>query len=227
MFVYRPPPDSVKILHQDNELLVIDKPSGLLSAPGRGEDKRDCALSRIQLNFPDALLVHRLDMDTSGLMVLARNTDCHRLLSQQFERRRVSKSYVAWVAGIVGEDAGKIDLPLLADWPNRPRQKIDRENGKPSLTHWRVLDRQSGATFLELIPETGRTHQLRIHCAAIGHPILGDRLYGTMENYGRAHRLQLHARLLAFDHPVTTNPLKILSPDDLTGPTSRDTLAKE
>lgn len=227
MFIYRPPSDLIRILYQDADLLVINKPSGLLSAPGRGDDKQDCALSRCRMKNPEALLVHRLDMDTSGVMVLARNAASHRFLSQQFERRQVRKGYRAWAAGIVEEDNGEIDLPLMPDWPNRPKQKVDGENGKPSLTRWQVLERRLCTTFLELTPETGRTHQLRVHCEAMGHPILGDRLYGTTESYERAERLQLHAHMLAFTHPVTAERLKFLSPDDLTGPKSHDTLAKE
>ncbi|USG63160.1 RluA family pseudouridine synthase [Sneathiella marina] len=225
MFTYRPPSDPVQILYQDADLVVIDKPSGLLSAPGRGEDKQDCALSRCRLTVPGALLVHRLDMDTSGIMVLALNPTSHRHLSQQFEQRRIGKTYLAWVEGSIAEDSGKIDLPLLADWPNRPKQKIDRENGKPSLTRWQVLEHRAGATLLKLTPESGRTHQLRVHCEAIGHPVLGDRLYGSLKSRGRARRLQLHAQLLTFDHPRTAEPSEFLSPGDLTGPASHDTLS--
>lgn len=224
MFTYRPPSDPLQILFQDAELLVIDKPSGLLSAPGRGEEKQDCALTRCQLDYPDALLIHRLDMDTSGLLVLARTPSSHRTLSRQFEERRIKKDYLAWVDGSVAQDSGTIDLPLIADWPNRPKQKVDPATGKPSRTHWQVQAHSEGATLLKLLPETGRTHQLRVHCEAIGHPILGDRLYGTAESYARAPRLQLHARLLDFDHPTTMEPLEFLSPGDLTGPASRDTL---
>jgi tRNA pseudouridine32 synthase / 23S rRNA pseudouridine746 synthase len=224
MFIYRPPSDPVVVLYQDTDLIVIDKPSGLLSAPGRGEDKQDCALSRCQLTTPDALLVHRLDMDTSGILVLALNTHSHRHLSQQFEQRQVRKHYLAWVDGAITGKTGDIDLPLMPDWPNRPKQKIDLENGKPSLTHWHVLTRRAEATLLKLTPETGRTHQLRVHCDAIGHPILGDRLYGTGISHDLAPRLQLHAEMLAFEHPTTAEPLKFLSPGDLTGPIGHDKL---
>ena len=224
MFIYRPPSDPLVVLYQDADLIVIDKPSGLLSAPGRGQDKQDCAVSRCQLTTPDALLVHRLDMDTSGILVLALNTDSHRHLGRQFEQRRVRKHYLAWVDGTVTDEIGDIDLPLMADWPNRPKQKIDGENGKPSLTHWQVLTRRAEATLLRLTPETGRTHQLRVHCDAIGHPILGDRLYGTQKSHARALRLQLHAQMLAFEHPKTAELLKFLSPGDLTGPTGHDKL---
>ncbi|MEH6547239.1 MAG: RluA family pseudouridine synthase [Sneathiella sp.] len=225
MFIYRPPSDPITSLYQDADLTVIDKPSGLLSGPGRGDDKQDCALARCQQENSETLLVHRLDMDTSGILVLAHNALSHRQLSQQFQNRTVRKTYIAWVEGIVGADDGEINLPLIADWPNRPRQKIDPEAGKPSLTRWQVLDRHDTATLLRLTPETGRTHQLRVHCEAIGHPILGDRLYGTADSFARAPRLQLHAEMLAFTHPTTAEPLNFLSPGDLTGPTGHDTLA--
>jgi tRNA pseudouridine32 synthase / 23S rRNA pseudouridine746 synthase len=224
MFTYCPPSQPVRILHQDDELLVIDKPSGLLSAPGRGKDKQDSALSRCRQNNPHALLVHRLDMDTAGVMVLALTAASHRHLSLQFQNRDVGKEYLAWVDGVIAEDSGEIDLPLMADWPNRPKQKVDLVAGKSSLTHWRVLEREDNSTLLLLKPETGRTHQLRLHCEAVGHPILGDRLYGTLESRNGAPRLQLQAKRLAFNHPTTAEPLNFLSPGDLTGPLSRDTL---
>lgn len=191
-------------------MLVIDKPAGLLSVPGRGEDKQDCAAARVQQMYPDARVVHRLDMATSGLMLMARGAAMQRRLSQAFAQRQVSKRYLAVVAGrLDATDADDgwalVDLPLAADWPNRPRRIVDREHGKPSRTRWRVLafDVAGDATRLELEPVTGRTHQLRVHLLALGHPILGDRLYGSPAVQARAGRLMLHASELRLAHPAT------------------------
>lgn len=212
MSPYRPPPDNELSLHYlDDVLLVTGKPSGLLSVPGRGAEKADCLLSRLHRTIPDALIVHRLDMETSGLILLARTASAHAALSQQFERRQVHKRYTARVFGQMREDQGEIDLPLMKDWPNRPLQKVDHADGKPSLTGWRVLEREEAATRLLLSPETGRTHQLRVHLNAIGHPILGDTLYGSPESLGAAPRLQLHASELGFDHPLTGEPIMVRS----------------
>jgi tRNA pseudouridine32 synthase/23S rRNA pseudouridine746 synthase len=211
---------------QDEHLLIVDKPAGLLSVPGRGEDKQDCLSTRIQQLFPDALVVHRLDMATSGLMVFARGEAMQRELSRMFREREVTKRYVALVAGVLENEVGEIDLPLMVDWPNRPKSKVDHESGKPSLTRYRLLGAESlssraevGASFdtasptqderesivsrVELEPITGRTHQLRLHLASIGHPIIGDTLYDGR----KAERLMLHATRLAFDHPITAKPL--------------------
>lgn len=200
---FAPPKGPLRYLHVDASLLVVDKPSGLLSVPGRGEDKADCLVQRVRDDFPDALVVHRLDMETSGLMVLARNKAVHRLLSMQFEARRVEKRYVAVVDGVMEADRGEIDLPLITDWPNRPRQKVDMEIGKPSLTRFRVLSRDSagGTSRVELQPETGRSHQLRVHLMSRGHAILGDALYASVAAQAKAARLLLHAERLAFSHP--------------------------
>jgi tRNA pseudouridine32 synthase/23S rRNA pseudouridine746 synthase len=247
----------------DEHLLIINKPAGLLSVPGRGEDKQDCLSARVQQRFPDALVVHRLDMATSGLMVFARGEAIQRALSRMFREREVSKRYVALVAGdlregenksevkstpsltlpqrerecwrAVGDGWWEINLPLMVDWPNRPKSKVDFESGKPSLTRYRLLGMETlclravdGASFdtasptqderlagalgeernfvfsrLELEPITGRTHQLRLHLASIGHPIIGDTLYDGR----KAERLMLHATRLAFDHPITAKPL--------------------
>jgi tRNA pseudouridine32 synthase/23S rRNA pseudouridine746 synthase len=198
-------------LYADATLLVFDKPSGLLSVPGRGPDKADCLATRAQTHWPDALTVHRLDMDTSGLIVMARGAAAQRRLSQAFAAREVGKRYIAIVAGCVADDAGTVALPLAADWPNRPLQKVDHESGKPSVTHWRVLERGADATRLELEPVSGRSHQLRVHMKALGHPILGDPLYAPAAVRRRAARLQLHASHLQFAHPTSGEPLEFAS----------------
>jgi len=194
------------LVYVDEHLLVVDKPAGLLAVPGRGPDKQDCLSARVQRLWPDALVVHRLDMATSGLFLMARGPAMQRALSRCFADREVAKRYTAVVEGIIAADTGwhEIDLPLIADWPNRPLQKVDPVHGKPSMTRWRVLgtDRAAGTTRLELEPVTGRSHQLRVHLLAIGHPILGDALYAPPAVRARAPRLLLHAHALAFDHPV-------------------------
>lgn len=183
-------------------MLVAEKPAGLLSVPGRLPGNKDCLITRLQADYPDAMTVHRLDMATSGLMVFARSTEAHRILSKAFADRRVSKRYVAVVAGeLKGE--GEVDLPLITDWPNRPRQMIDHDIGKPSLTRWRVLEDGPGTTRVELEPVTGRSHQLRVHMMAIGHPILGDVFYAPPEIERLSPRLLLHAARLCLRHPVS------------------------
>lgn len=211
---YKPPPDTgLDILYQDDALLVLEKPSGLLSVPGRGADKQDSLTLRVQAEYPDAINVHRLDMETSGVMVMARNPMVHRQLSRLFQERRVSKHYVAIVDGNLIQTRGEIDLPLITDWPNRPRQIVDHENGKAAKTNFTVIhrNRADNTTRLELRPETGRTHQLRVHLLSIGHAILGDRLYADDNARTRADRLMLHAAGLAFRHPVTMKPLRFAS----------------
>lgn len=210
-------PDCLHVLHVDDDLLAFDKPSGLLSVPGRGADKQDCLATRALAQWPDARIVHRLDQPTSGVIVLARTAEMQRALGDAFAGRRVDKRYVAVVDGWPDADAGMIDLPLQADWPNRPRQHVDRTTGKPALTSWEVLSRMRAAdgapcTRLALSPETGRTHQLRVHLQAIGHPILGDALYAPSEVHARAPRLLLHAALLTFDHPATGARIQIGCP---------------
>lgn len=210
MSAYLPPPaGQLPVIFADDWLIVANKPPGLLSVPGRGEDKQDCLATRVQAEFADALIVHRLDMSTSGLLVLARGEAMQRHFFKLFRERQVDKRYLAVVAGQVADDSGEIDLPLICDWPNRPRQKVDFEIGKPSLTRFRVVDRdpQADTTRLALEPVTGRSHQLRVHLAALGHPILGDDLYGG-EATGRAERLLLHALDLAFVHPATQLPVE-------------------
>ncbi|MES3015529.1 MAG: pseudouridine synthase [Pseudomonadota bacterium] len=192
-------------VHVDAHCIVAVKPSGLLSVPGRGEHGQDCLATRVQAEFADALVVHRLDMSTSGLMLFARGPAAQRALSVAFAAREVHKRYVAVVHGHVDSAQGEIDLPLLADWPNRPKQKVDRDAGKPSLTRWRVLafDAARHATRLELEPVTGRAHQLRVHLLAVGHPILGDALYAPPAVIAQADRLLLHASSLRFAHTHT------------------------
>ena len=202
-------PSGFKLIHADRALLVVSKPHRLLSVPGRGEDKQDCLIGRVQSEFPDALIVHRLDFDTSGLLVLARGKDMHRRLSILFQERAVDKRYVALVNGRLLPESGEVDLPLIVDWPNRPLHKVDFEIGKPALTFYQVLDHDTGrnCSRLSLTPETGRTHQLRVHMQALGHPILGDPLYASGDALTKADRLLLHAEYLAFAHPVTGKAL--------------------
>ena len=196
-----PPMQCLQLLHVDDALLVVVKPAGLLAVPGRGDAGRDNLCAQLQTQYADARIVHRLDMATSGLMLFARGDAAQRALSIAFEQRRVAKWYVAVVEGSVVDDAGSIDLPLLADWPRRPLQKVDRDRGKPALTHWQVLQRDADTTRLQLQPISGRSHQLRVHLQAIGHPIRGDALYAPPPV--RAERLLLHATRLAFAHPLS------------------------
>jgi tRNA pseudouridine32 synthase/23S rRNA pseudouridine746 synthase len=193
------------LIHVKHELLVVNKPSGLLSVPGRGEDKQDCLIKRLQTQYPDALIVHRLDCDTSGLLVMARGKEMHRRLSILFQNRQVEKRYVAVVEGKLAQDSGQVNLPLIVDWPNRPLHKVDFESGKPSLTDYRVLsyDAAGHCSRIELTPQTGRTHQLRVHMQALGHPILGDSLYADSATMAKSDRLLLHAEYLSFPHPAS------------------------
>lgn len=200
-------------LHEDDHLLVLDKPAGLLCVPGRGEDKQDCLSARALRRWPDALVVHRLDMATSGLVLMARSPAVQRALGDAFAGHEVWKRYEAIVDGVIeGESWSVIDAPLAADWPRRPMQKVDLA-GKPSLTRWRALRMlpETNATHLLLEPRTGRTHQLRVHLASIGHPILGDTLYANEEVALRAGRLLLHASVLQFRHPVTGDAMRVES----------------
>ncbi|UDF04673.1 pseudouridine synthase [Asticcacaulis sp. AND118] len=189
-------------IHADDSVLVFDKPAGLLSVPGRLPENKDSLALRVQAAWPDALIVHRLDMATSGLIVLARGAEAHRSLSIAFAERRVEKRYVAVVAGQVAADEGEVDLPLICDWPNRPRQRVDHEIGKPSLTRYRVIERLNDRTRMALEPVTGRSHQLRVHMMALGHPILGDEFYAPDAARRLSPRLCLHAEYLAFPHPL-------------------------
>ena len=193
----------------DVHFIVADKPAGLLAVPGKGEAGRDNLASRVQALHADAQIVHRLDMATSGLMLLARGAEMQRSLSLAFAERRVHKRYVAVVEGELAQDAGVVDAPLAADWPHRPRQMVNAQSGKPALTHWRVLARHAGCTRLELAPVTGRSHQLRVHLQFIGHPIRGDALYAPEPL--QCDRLMLHATALDFAHPATGEPLQFNS----------------
>jgi len=198
---YAPLEGPLVVIHRDDDLLLVDKPSGLLSVPGKPEAHRDCLEARVRATYPDALLIHRLDMETSGVMVFALNRRAQRIINRQFEKRIVRKSYIARVVGQVTGDGGVIDLPLIADWPNRPLQKVCHETGRPARTNWRVVAREAGATRLELAPETGRSHQLRVHLKELGHPILGDPFYAPEAALAAAPRLQLHAVSLDLRHP--------------------------
>jgi len=210
--------DAPVFVHLDAHCLVVEKPSGLLCVPGRGPDKQDCLAARVQALVADALVVHRLDMATSGLWLMARGADMQRRLSRAFAEREVSKRYVAVVAGRLDAPGAAIggwstiDLPLAADWPNRPRRIVDLQTGKPSITRWRVLGHEAAATRVELEPVTGRSHQLRVHLQALGHPILGDTLYAPQEVQERAPRLLLHASGLRLAHPAGEAPLDLSSP---------------
>lgn len=197
---YNPPQDPLVILYDDHELLVFDKPHGLLSVPGKGEHLADCLIARVQAVFPEALLIHRLDRDTSGVMVFARSPHAQRHLNLQFEKRQTKKTYVARVWGRLEPKTGHVDLPLCADWPNRPLQKICYENGKPAQTDWRVQRYEEAATRVKLMPKTGRSHQLRVHMLSLGHPILGDPFYASGAAL-EAERMMLHAEELKLRHP--------------------------
>jgi len=201
-FIYAPSDDPIEIIHEDEALLIVNKPSGLLSVPGRLEEHKDSLETRLRNIYPDTLLVHRLDVPTSGVMVFARTKAAQRHIGMQFEKRQTRKTYVARVWGHMAEDSGHIDLPLIVDWPNKPRQKVCHETGKASQTDWVVLEREVEATRVRLHPTTGRTHQLRVHMMAIGHSILGDRFYADDAALMAADRLQLHAEELMLRHPV-------------------------
>lgn len=195
--------EAIRILHRDEHLLLVRKPDLLLSIPGRHPLNKDCLISRLQRDFPTASIVHRLDLDTSGIMVIPLNREAHAHISRQFQQRRVAKRYHAIVWGVVEEDEGEIDLPIACDWANRPRQTICHDRGKPALTRYEVLERSKDRTRLLLKPVTGRSHQLRIHLRELGHPILGCDLYAHEEALEMADRLMLHATALAFEHPAT------------------------
>lgn len=202
---------TIPIAYRDSAFLVVHKPSGLLSVPGRGPDKQDCLIHRLLPAFPNARIVHRLDQATSGLIIIALGYDSQRELNKLFEQRLIHKTYRAKVGGLVVDNSGSIYLPLICDWPNRPKQMVDHVNGKPAETHYRVLarDATTNATLLELTPVTGRSHQLRVHMRELGHPILGDTLYAPPALVAKSDRLLLQAHTLQFCHPFTGEELTV------------------
>ena len=211
-FTYAPPDEPVRVIHADHEVLLVDKPAGLLSVPGKGDHLADCMIARVQSLYPEALLVHRLDLDTSGVMVFALTRHAQRVLGLQFEERQTKKVYRARLWGKLAPKEGTVDLPLIVDWPNRPRQHVNHETGKPARTDWRVLGHDGdGTTRVRLYPLTGRSHQLRVHMQALGHPILGDPLYaeGAARDYPR---LMLHAESLRFRHPESGKGMSFSAP---------------
>ena len=212
---YAPPDTPLSILHHDHEIVVVDKPSGLLAVPGKGDHLADCLIARLKGPFPEVLLVHRLDRDTSGVMVFALTPHAQRHLGLQFEKRMTRKVYLARVAGHVEPRHGTVNLPLTVDWPNRPLQKVDFETGREAVTDWRVVRHETGpeggSTRMRLMPKTGRSHQLRVHMRELGHPILGDSLYATGDAL-KAPRLMLHAESLRFRHPDGGKSLSFSAP---------------
>lgn len=209
-FHYDPPKAPLSYCYVDNDLIIVEKPSGLLSVPGKTEP--DCLEARIRKDYPEALTIHRLDMATSGIMVFARNPNAQRHVGLQFEKRMPEKTYIARVFGQVQSETGQVNLPLITDWPNRPKQMVCHERGKPSVTEWKLLEQEDHASRLALFPKTGRSHQLRVHMLSIGHPILGDRLYADKDAYIAAERLQLHAHKLKLRKPTGGEWVEFESP---------------
>jgi tRNA pseudouridine32 synthase/23S rRNA pseudouridine746 synthase len=197
---YAPPDSPLDILHEDHEILVVNKPAGLLSVPGKGPELADCLIARLEAAYPQVLLVHRLDRDTSGVMVFGLTAHAQRHLGLQFEKRQTKKTYLARITGRLEPKTGTVDLPLIVDWPNRPLQKVDHETGKPAVTDWRVMKASDEESRVKLYPQTGRSHQLRVHMLALGHPILGDPLYAP-ETADQYPRMMLHAEELRLRHP--------------------------
>lgn len=213
-FVYQPPTNPwLSLVYQDDDFVILDKASGLLSVPGRAAEHKDSLTTRIQTALPTATVVHRLDMSTSGLMVFALNREAQRSLSRQFQERQTQKIYYARVLGEPNEASGEINLPLRCDWPNRPKQMVDFELGKPSVTQWykESVD-EVGNALLRLVPITGRSHQLRVHLQSLGHAILGDQFYASKQGLKNQPRLLLHAHQLSFTHPSTQSWLEFSSP---------------
>lgn len=210
-FIYSPPQEPLSILYDDDTIIVVNKPSGLLSVPGKTEGRTDCLSTRLQALYWNALLVHRLDCDTSGVMIFAKNKIAQGFLGQEFEKRRAQKTYIARLHGKVTKDTGLVDLPLATDWPNRPRQMIDHERGRQAQTKWQVLARQDRETRVSLSPLTGRSHQLRVHMLALGHPIIGDPIYSDVKT-AKYPRLMLHAQSLGLHHPKTREWVYFESP---------------
>jgi tRNA pseudouridine32 synthase/23S rRNA pseudouridine746 synthase len=210
-FDYDPPSTPLSILHEDAQILVLDKPAGLLTVPGKLEGRQDCLLTRLQAARWDALLVHRLDCDTSGVIIFARTKQAQGFLGQEFEQRRAQKTYIARLKGVLAQDQGIVDLPLGSDWEYRPRQKVDPVHGRPAQTDWQVIDRTDTETRVRLTPHTGRSHQLRVHMLALGHPILGDQIYAP-ETRPAHPRLMLHAETLSLHHPATGQRVTFSAP---------------
>jgi tRNA pseudouridine32 synthase/23S rRNA pseudouridine746 synthase len=212
-FHYAPPTDPwLTVVHADADIVVLDKPSGLLSVPGKDPRLADCLEARVRERWPSAAMAHRLDKDTSGVIVMCLNKKALGHVGQEFEQRRARKSYVARVWGDVAGESGRIELPLATDWENKPRQRVDHENGRHAQTEWTVLEREASATRVRLHPLTGRTHQLRVHMKAIGHVILGDAFYAGPEDFAAADRLQLHAAELGLTHPTTGEFMTFTAP---------------
>ncbi len=210
--VYNPPSDPLRILHRDDDLLVLSKPTDLLSVPGKLPGLHDSLQTRAVEEFPEALLVHRLDMDTSGVFLMALNKRAQSLVSKQFQYRKTDKHYIAKIWGAPPEATGTVDLPLRCDWDNRPLQIVCHEHGRPSQTHWEVLESADGVSCVKLTPVTGRSHQLRVHMAELGCPILGDPFYAHEEARGAADRLLLHAESLTIYHPTTNERVTFSDP---------------
>ncbi len=206
---YSMPFRMLEIIHSDDAFVAVNKPTGLLTVPGRGPDKQDCLYRRVLEKFPDALVVHRLDMDTSGLILFARSPEAQRNLGKQFENREISKTYIAVVAGVIEKNTGMVDFPMRKDMEQRlpPKHLVDCVRGKKAITEWRVLERGAQTTRVALFPKTGRSHQLRVHMQAIGFPIVGDPIYGIP-----AERLMLHAQSLEFLHPLSGEPIRLECP---------------
>lgn len=204
---YDPPSGPIPIIHRDDHLLVVDKPEGLLSVPGRGEHLSDCLLSRLAVDDPEVLLCHRLDRDTSGIMIFALTKEGQRKIGRMFEVKRIKKRYIARVAGHVTAEKGVIDLPLIVDWPNRPLQHVNYETGKTAVTDWQRMAVEGETTRMRLMPRTGRSHQLRVHMQQLGHPILGDPFYSV--DFDQWPRMMLHAEGLKFEHPITGDVMRL------------------
>ncbi|WP_448211837.1 bifunctional tRNA pseudouridine(32) synthase/23S rRNA pseudouridine(746) synthase RluA [Colwellia sp. MEBiC06753] len=216
-FIYRPPKSPyLEIIYQDDDLVVLNKPSGLLSVPGRLPEHQDCLQNRVASVLPTATIVHRLDMATSGIILMALNKNAHVSISRQFEKRQTSKTYLARIYGQLAERQGEVDLPLICDWPNRPKQKVDFEHGKKALTRYQVLSHEPETTLVALTPITGRSHQLRVHMLSLNHPIIGDRLYAHEQALALSNRLQLHAFQLTISHPVTGESMNFEAPCEFT-----------
>lgn len=210
---YSPPQfPQFEVVYSDDDILVFNKPSGLLTVPGKTPRLKDCLQSRVQRVWPTATIVHRLDMATSGLLIMALNIEAHRHISKQFETRQVSKTYYARVLGVPSQTNGTIELPLICDWPNRPKQMVDHERGKPACTHWELIENNNDTSLIKLMPLTGRSHQLRVHMLSIGHEILGDNLYASDKGKAMSSRLCLHAFSIGFAHPVSGKSLTFETP---------------